>query len=932
MTKSLLLASASFALFAAAVPARAQDNTQEAPPPAASTAETGAVDEATDAGDIIVTATRRAQALSDVPIAVSAVSAEQLQNAGASDIRQLNQLSPSLLVSSTSSEAGAGVARIRGIGTVGDNPGLESSVAVFIDGVYRSRTGVGLTELGEIERIEVLRGPQGTLFGRNASAGLINIVTKGPSFDTEGAAAFTYGNYDFIRAEGSVSGPLVGDTVAARVDGVYMQRDGFLKDVISGRRINDRDRYLVRAQTLIEPNDDLSIRVIGDYTNRDEECCGAIYAPLVNYARDAGTPVGQVGTVRTLAAPFATVLRSLRDPAGNPAFINDDIGRRETAITPGRTFQSDVQDWGLSAEVNYELAAAELTSITAYRDFYLKRGQDADFNNLDILYRDRERRGFETFTQELRLQGEAFDDRLDWLVGAYYADETLELSDNLKYGTQYGAYANTTVSLGALGAAFPTLGGFANLPNVVNGLLAANPAVPAAARAAIVAQVAPVNLSNVGVVRDDYRQKSRNFAFFTHNIFDVTDRLSVTLGLRYTNERKTLDSTLLSNNTGCAAIRGSIANLTALAGANPALAPIISNVAGSGVAQVLTGLAAIPCVANLHTGVDGTRSGRKKEDEFSGTAVVSFEATDDLLTYASYSRGYKAGGFNLDRSALSATAPSAEQLKFEPELVDAFEVGAKFNGSSFDLNVAAFYQVFDQFQLNTFNGINFLVENIQACGGALGTPPAGQVYGACSPDDVRAGVTSKGVEVETFMYPADDLQFSVGLTYADTKYRSRLVGLEGRPLVNDLFLLPGSRLSNAAQYVVTGSAGYNPEIGGSGLRGLLYADFRYQSDINTGSDLDIEKEQDGFMVVNARLGLQGPDRRWSVELWAQNLFDVDYTQVHFDAPFQPLGGPSGGRVTQLPRGGAFAADASTALFGRFLAEPRTYGVTVRTRF
>ena len=149
--------------------------------PAAAVAPTAP---AAPAGDeeveIVVTAQGRVQVLQDVPIAVTAIGGEAMKNSGATDIRQLNQLAPSLLVSSTGSEAN-GSARVRGIGTVGDNPGLESSVAVFIDGVYRSRSGIGLNELGEIERIEVLRGPQGTLFGRNASAGLINIISKKPS-------------------------------------------------------------------------------------------------------------------------------------------------------------------------------------------------------------------------------------------------------------------------------------------------------------------------------------------------------------------------------------------------------------------------------------------------------------------------------------------------------------------------------------------------------------------------------------------------------------------------------------------------------------------------------------------------------------------------------------------------------------------------------
>ena len=192
-----------------------------------------------DPNDIIVTATRRSETLSNVPIAVSAVGAEALQNSGANDIRALNQLAPSLLVSSTGNEAN-GSARIRGVGTVGDNPGLESSVAVFIDGVYRSRTGSGLNELGEIERIEVLRGPQGTLFGRNASAGLINIITVSPSFELGGNAEATYGNYDYYRLAGGITGPIIADKLAARIDGVYVNRNGFYRDVTgTDGRVND---------------------------------------------------------------------------------------------------------------------------------------------------------------------------------------------------------------------------------------------------------------------------------------------------------------------------------------------------------------------------------------------------------------------------------------------------------------------------------------------------------------------------------------------------------------------------------------------------------------------------------------------------------------------------------------------------------------------
>ncbi len=194
---------------------------------------------------------------------------------GATDIRQLNQLAPSLLVSSTSTEAN-GSARIRGIGTVGDNPGLESSVAVFIDGVYRSRSGIGLNELGELDRVEVLRGPQGTLFGRNASAGLIHIFSKKPSFTLGGYGETTIGNYDLRRVAGGITGPLT-DSLAFRLEGVLVKRDGFYDDLNNDTDVNDRNRWFTRGQLLYEPNDQLSIRLIGDYTWRKEKCCGAVY-------------------------------------------------------------------------------------------------------------------------------------------------------------------------------------------------------------------------------------------------------------------------------------------------------------------------------------------------------------------------------------------------------------------------------------------------------------------------------------------------------------------------------------------------------------------------------------------------------------------------------------------------------------------------------
>jgi iron complex outermembrane recepter protein len=869
--------------------------------------------EAVEQGEIIVTATRRSEALSDIPLAVSAVTAETLQNSGASDIRQLNQLSPSLLVSSTSSEAGGGGARVRGVGTVGDNPGLESSVATFIDGVYRNRAGVGLTELGAIDRIEVLRGPQGTLFGRNASAGLISIITAKPKFEFGGTAEATYGNRGTLRFVGGVTGPL-SETIAARFDGVYSKRDGFIKDAISGRKLNNRDRYLVRGQLLFQPNDELSFRVIGDYAKRNEECCAASYLPIANRSRDAA------GNIVTGPNPLTNAM------IGLGAVINDDTFSRVTSVTPGFGYRSDVTDWGISGELNYEMGGANLTSITSYRKWDVERGQDADFNNLDILHRADDGnydQGFKTFTQELRLQGEAFEGRLDWLVGGYYANEILTLNDNFQYGADYERFANcataASVAAGVNVASLVSATGPGCLNTPVANAVSLNPAVPTATagalrllagltipglsgyRAIAAAIGQPAATLNGTALDDSYRQKSRNYAFFTHNVFDIIeDKLSVTLGLRYTNEKKTLSATLVDNNTYCAAIR----------------------------ASALAGLAGLPCVISRLPGGSFTQSGAKKaEDEFTGTAVLSFKPVDSVLGYLSYSRGYKAGGFNLDRASLVASAPNLQQLTFGAEKVKAYEAGIKWNGPGIDINVAAFKQDFSGFQLNAFNGLNFVVTNINSCGTDLANADEDNsgATGACpAASGLKPGVVSKGLELEAFMRPAPNFGINMGLTYTDTSYQDDIVAAGGAPLGAASYQLPNRRLSNSSAYVATGSLSWTPPIGDSGLSGLFYGDFRYQSDTNTGSDLDVEKVQDGFIVFNGRIGIRGPENKWGIELWGQNLFNWNVLQVAFDAPAQ-----GSGTIRSLQRG--FITN-SNQVYAGFLGEPRTFGITVRGKF
>jgi iron complex outermembrane receptor protein len=879
--------------------------------------------------DIIVTATRRASPLSDVPIAVSAVTAQSLQNSGANDIRQLNQLAPSLLVVATGSESNA-VARIRGIGTVGDNPGLESSVGVFIDGVYRSRTGVGLNDLGEVERIEVLRGPQGTLFGRNTSAGLINIVTKAPEFTLSGSGEISYGNYDYWRLGARVTGP-ISETVAASLEGLYVKRDGFLNVVNPAGQVigdtNDRDRFLVRGQLLLEPSDALSIRLIGDYSKRDESCCGA---PYIDTTEETGSSPQTATTNATNR--IVSLLQNMGGifPNGATPYTQDPF-QRNVSITPGRDHVSDMRDWGLSGEINYEFdGGTKLTSITAYRDYKSADYGDVDYNTVDLLYRDTGTyRQFKTFTQEVRAQGDAFGGVLDWLVGGYYAHEELTLRDDIRFGADYGRFAACRLLSGSGPTASPLP--FSNCATLPGTIALINAAVAPGVLNTGLQTLA--GIGDAGDVDSRYRQKSDNFAVFTHNIIHVTKRFDVTLGLRYTHERKHFTASLNNDNAACDTLRartaGSLNDLVDFA-TTPALGTP---------AALAGGILTLGCLGNASPTLNALALDDKiSNGEFSGTAVASWKATDNLMLYASYSRGYKSGGYNLDRFELgnAGIAPAlspltyfsprsnadAPTLRFGAETVDAFEIGAKYNSRHFSANVAAFREEFTNFQLNTFNGTSYIVQNINGCKTALAA------NGTCS--DVKPGVVSQGVEIELAARPVPDVQLTAGFTYSDNKFADRLVGSSDGlvPLDPALFLLPGSRNNNAPKTVATASATWTPPVGSGGLSALFYIDGRMTSSYNTGSDLYPEKLQDGYTVVNARIGLRGAGQRWAVEFWAQNLFDTEYSQIIFNSPVQGTG-PNNQTSAQLGRSGTVMTNQ---IFSSFMAEPRTYGVTLRGKF
>lgn len=831
----------------------------------------GQDEEVTDLASIKVTAQKREEVLQDVPISLTALPGELVRDTGIRDIKDMQILVPGLTVTSTQSEAQT-VARIRGIGTVGDNAGLESSVGVLIDGVYRPRNGVGFGDLGEVERIEVLKGPQGTVFGKNTSAGVINVITRRPDYEMRVEGELTIGNYDALGVAGSFNTAL-GERAAMRVYAAKRERDGF-HEVRAGAgprtetRDADQNYHTLRGQLLLEPTDSLDINLIADFTSREENCCAGVT-----------TVRGRTAAIIDALSPDEGVA-PVADPFARVAWSN-------------RSTEQDIKDKGVSGEVNWVTPwfdGATLTSISAVREWESINGLDFDFTSADLLYRDADRdeslTAFETRSQEFRLTGST--ERVDWMVGAFWSDEDLRRNESYRIGPAYEPYLSTA------------------LLSLVNPALGASPSA-----ATFLSETTGRPFGTVFAghgAQDRYLQNARSIALFSNETWRATDAFDVTLGVRYTRENKRLDSVYANPNggLGCATYLGpngqvSPAALARIAGALTRRGvPFASLPAAQQAAIVgnIVGFSCLPWANPLHNG--RATHQEREEKEWSGTLKLAYRWNDHVMTYASGARGYKAGGFNLDRvqsanglsSAGSGIVP-VNDTSFPGEFVDSYELGAKTTWADGNLlvNATLFHQTYSGFQLNSFLGTSFVVRSIPE-------------------------VVSKGVDTDVLWQPRRGLLLQAGLTYADTRYGDEIPGGDFVAPTGNLYKLPGSQVSFAPYWSGSASVTYERDVGAN-LLARFNLGAKAMSGHNTGSDLDPEKYQESFTVANARIGIGSRDRRWLVELWALNLFDEDYVQVGFDAPLQ--------NVSPAP-GNPFNS------YNAFLGQPRTYGATFRVMY
>ena len=625
------------------------------------------------------------------------------------------------------------------------------------------------------------------------------------------------------------------------------QRDGF-NHVIDApgpstqTRDNDRDFYTLRGQLLWTPNNDLSVRTIVDYSHRDERCCDAVQ---IRSAGSGSPPVGET----------AAIVAALGGAGGGEAINPNPFARQEYANRPD---VQDIIDRGVSVEANYKLHAlgdATFTNIASVRDWKLVHGGDVDFTTADLFYQpgsDLDADEFQTVSEEARLSGRI--ERLDYTVGVFYSHEHLRSNFNFLFGPAFTPYLSLLFSGGTN-------------PGYLQQTFGANQ---------------PANTGDF----DRYRQDDDTVAVFTNDTFHITSKLEFNAGFRFTHDDKSLNS--LQTNTGGGALCGAV---------NRAVGGIIGLVPPATQAGLAT-IDAVSCLPIESPGFNNFSNHQSEvENEVSGTAKLSYRFNPELLVYGSYARGYKAGGFNLDRVECTVGTPGCApgsaavttpvtDTRFAPEFVDSYELGAKSTllNRKLLLNGTLFRQEFDNFQYNTFNGLVFVVTSVPE-------------------------VVSQGVDTDFVWFPVHDLSVQGGLTIADTRFQNKdlgtlqLAGYQGSG---------GSRLPLAPLYSASLAATYTHDlIGDFRVRGNFGV--KFNSAYNTGSDLDPGKRQGDYALLNARLAFFPRGERYSIEVWADNLTNKDYRQVVFDAGFQ-----------NAPTNRQGVLDA-------FLGAPRTYGVTLRAK-
>lgn len=766
--------------------------------------------------EIVVTATKREQTLQDVPISVAVTGQQTIERAQVRDLIDLQSVVPSLKVSQFNATGQTNFV-IRGFGNGNGNDGIESSVGVFIDGVYRSRSAAALDDLPEVERIEVLRGPQSTLFGKNVSAGAISIVTKKPQFEAGGKIEATVGNYDTRQIKGTFTGPL-SDTLAVRLSGSLNKRDGFFTNVTTGNDVNDRDRWSIRGDVLWEPTDKTSVRIIADYNKISETCCA-------------------VASIFNGPATLA-IAGVLHKPIGDPTKIYD----RDVVFNTDPS--NDLSGKGVSGQIDHDLGFAKLTSITAYRNQKNASFQDVDFTGADLA-NNSTANSIKTFTQEIRLASNG-DGPLNWLIGGFYQNEKMDTGRSIRFGTDIRGYGEALAGpvpaalLGALPAALrPALTGKSNLYALEFLQSLVTPSIKPGS-----------TYFQAGQGIDDYyKMKQNSYSIFGQADYKVTDKLTLTGGLAYLNDDKKARSNVTLNDPFSALNLAAVPQFAAL------------GLPGN-LYQALGGLQFFYGNAPTHGPVNfpnATESGQLKGNKLTYAVRAAYDL-GAVNAYVSYSTGWKAGAYNLSSDSRPPNANGVGRTA-NPEDVSVYEAGLKANFHSGYLNLAVFKQSIKGFQSNAYTGLGYSLvnageESVKGFEADSAWKPTGWLA-------LTAAVTYLDPKYDSFTGAAC-------VNYDTTRCPvNPATGL--RPNFRDL---TGDTPAGIPKWSFSTSATINHDLGGD-FQGYARVEYDYVSKTQLTETTPPDLSTVNQNQVNASLGVTNTAHQIEVMLWARNLTKDD---------------------------------------------------------
>lgn len=719
---------------------------------------------------IVVTAQKRAQSIQDVGLAITAFSADSLRELGITDVTQVAMLSPNVDIKFTWGNS-MPVFTIRGVGMNSFQASDTASVGLFIDEVFQSSLVFMGPQLFDMERVELLRGPQGALFGRNTNGGAVNYLSRRPTDELEGFVRVDYGRFDRLEVEGGVGGP-ISESVSGRVSiNAIQQNDGYVRNRMTGKDLGEVDIFSGRAQLLFQPQEDLDI-LFKAYGSRDRSQPSRFkHIAFWNPGATAATPIGDrlCPSYRTGSPDQNECVDALgySDPDRSP-WSGDYTDRADTPINDRMKLNNDI--WGATLNVEKALDTFAFTSISSWQRAERFQPKESDANPLlfvDLTFAS----DITAWSQEFRLMSST-DSPFQWVVGAIYAD------DRVKEDPPRVIYADDFLGI----------------------------------RASVV-----------------YDQKRTAAAGYVQLDWDVSDKWQLSAGGRLIREEIEFAS--------------EVAFLFPPDFAMPGF--------------VVSRLPFEPLDLD----------GKLKTDDYAFRLAANYRVSDEILLYASYSRGFKGGGFN----GGLVTNPTLYR-PFDPEIVYASEIGlkAEFLDSRLILNTAAF--IYDY-------------KGLQAA-----TPRPDPVTG--TPLNFLANLDSadiKGFEAELLLRPNAFVDASFGLGYLDTKNKDPGVNFDGP------FGTSPRELPNAPQWSLNGVVGLNiPMQNGYSARVTTDASWvssHYKEIVN---NLEISSQY----LWNARATLVTPREKLSFALFVQNITNRAYVM---DTLTDPLGSGWGVYVYGMPR-------------------------------